>query len=107
MSMPALDDDTPIAMLRVSDLRRLIAEAVGAANDSEQLVDQRSSPLGPKRHAAACRRRMREDLPGASKVGRRWLMTRSALNEELAATGRAAPAERDAADLLRADLARL
>lgn len=55
------------------------------------LVDQRQSPLGPRRHAALCRRLMAAGDARASKVGRRWLVTQDAIAEELARLGRAAP----------------
>ena len=56
----------------------------GAASD---LVDQSSSPLGNRRHIQAVRRRMAAGELGASKVGRRYLLNREALSEELQRSG--------------------
>lgn len=47
-------------------------------------TDQHASPLGPRRHCAAARRRLAEGAPGAERVGRRLLLTPEALKEELA-----------------------
>ena len=48
-------------------------------------LDQSSSPLGNRRHAAACRRRIAAGDGTAAQIGRRFLMTREAVREELAA----------------------
>lgn len=50
-------------------------------------IDQRSSPLGPRRHCAAVRARIAAGKPGASVVGRRFLLSPAALSDELAARG--------------------
>lgn len=47
------------------------------------LVDQATSPLGGRKHRAAVQRRLREGKQGASIVGRRFFLTREALQEEL------------------------
>jgi hypothetical protein len=47
------------------------------------MVDQAASPLGPRRHCAAVRRRVAHSEPGASVVGRRHLLSVAALAEEL------------------------
>ncbi len=47
------------------------------------LIDQANSPLGPRGHRAAVKRRIREGKPGASIVARRFFLTREALQEEL------------------------
>jgi hypothetical protein len=47
-------------------------------------IDQASSPLGPRRHRAAVRRRTAAGEPGAAQVGRRALLSVEALQEELA-----------------------
>jgi hypothetical protein len=82
-----------VVTLSVRELRALIAGEVRAALNSlstaTSLIDQRSSPLGPRRHAAAVRRRLEAGKPGASRVGRRWLLTPAALEDEL--TGPKAP----------------
>lgn len=46
-------------------------------------IDQSTSPLGPRRHCAAVRRRMEAGLEGAGRAGRRFLLSPSALAEEL------------------------
>jgi hypothetical protein len=101
-------DDTPIALLRVGDLRLLLEALLANSARQDEQIDQRNSPLGPKRHASACRRRIAAGEPGASKAGRRWLLTRTALAEELARLGResviVAPRERTAIERLRSDL---
>ncbi len=51
------------------------------------VIDQQSSPLGPRRHCAAVRRRMATGDSRASRVGRRFLLTQEALAEELYGTG--------------------
>lgn len=60
-----------------------ILGSVCGQNDSSHLVDQSESLLGPRRHINAVKRRIRLGKPGASKVGRRYLLTREALTEEL------------------------
>lgn len=79
-------------------------------------IDQRGSPLGSRRHHEAVRRRLAAGKPGAAIVGRRHLLTREALDEELTRAGRAAMATPappragtpdDAALLLRLGLRRV
>lgn len=48
------------------------------------MIEQVSSPLGRRRHCAAVRRRVAEGKPGASIVGRRYLLSTEALQDELA-----------------------
>lgn len=77
------------------------------------MVDQSNSPLGRRRHCSAVRRRQAEGKPGAAVVGRRHLLTREALAEELARLGkhheqRHEPAKPGSvADELRRELAEL
>lgn len=66
---------------------------------SDELVDQTASPLGCRRHCAAVRRRIKQGLPGATKVGRVHSLTRAALNEELAAVSRQCVLMREVNDL--------
>lgn len=54
-------------------------------------VDQAASPLGPRRHRAAVTRRMNKNDPGAARIGRRYLLSREALNAELSAAGERKP----------------
>jgi hypothetical protein len=74
------------------------------------MVDQNASPLGPRRHCAAAKRRMARGEAGASKVGRRYLLSPEALSEELgrASRRRSAPEGASAmspAEELRRELA--
>lgn len=58
-------------------------------------LDQHGSPLGARRHCAIARRRLTAGEPGASKLGRRWLLSSDALTAELAgATAPKQPAPR-------------
>jgi len=56
-------------------------------------ISQADSPIGRKRHCAAVRRRLEQGMDGAAIVGRRHLLSASALSEEL--TG-ARPTKREA-----------
>ncbi len=67
-------------------------------------VDQAVSPLGPRRHRAAVLRRIAAGQPGAAKIGRRHLLSRDALEAELAAAADKAPASPSVADELRREL---
>jgi len=60
---------------------------------SEHMIGQAGSPLGPRRHAAAVRRRVQNGQGGAVIAGRRLLLSREALNEELAALNAKTPAK--------------
>lgn len=70
-------------------VREELAEVVHPADDWR---DQRRSQLGSRRHCAAVRRRLAEnpDDPQAKIVGDRFLLTPSAIAEELARIGRKA-----------------
>ena len=59
-------------------------EVVRELTGNNGMLGQVGSPLGPRRHAAAVRRRVAEGKPGAVIAGRRLLLTREALDEELA-----------------------
>lgn len=54
-------------------------------------IDQKGSALGRNRHCAAVRRRIGEGMPGASKVGDRYLLSPDALREELESRSFARP----------------
>lgn len=58
------------------------------AGAAPNMVDQHASLLGPRRHAAAVRRRVAAGVPGAAIVGRRLLLSREAIDEELPARAR-------------------
>jgi hypothetical protein len=45
-------------------------------------IDQRTSPAGTRTHMAMTRRRVQAGLPGAAIVGRRFLLSPEALQEE-------------------------
>jgi hypothetical protein len=46
-------------------------------------LDQRTSPAGSRRHIGMTKRRVQAGLPGAAIVGRRFLLSPEALQEEL------------------------
>jgi hypothetical protein len=98
--------ETRIFDLTVAQLRELIANELRGAESPDDLIDQRTSPLGKRRHGDAVRRRIAEGLHGAARIGRRWCLTTGALQEELARMGREprGKSEPSAADQLRAEL---
>lgn len=53
------------------------------SRDGAALLDQGDSPLGPRKHCAAVRRRLAANEGGAARVGKRHLLTQEALQEEL------------------------
>ena len=72
----------------IDTLARALAPALARAivaelRDGEGMVDQTSSPLGARRHRAAVKRRLVAGEGGAAVVGRRHLLSREALTEEL------------------------
>lgn len=75
-----------------------VAEILRREQRAPELVSQTDSPLGPRRHCAAVRRRMGAGEGGASKVGRRYLLTREALAEELHRLGQSEPQPRPEPD---------
>lgn len=86
-------------MLTLRHLARILqaaaaeCEALAAEQTTERLdwVDQTKSPLGSRRHIRAVRARLSAELPGAGKLGRRFLLSPQAVAEELQCTGRVAP----------------
>lgn len=58
------------------------------AGTRADMVDQHASPLGRRRHIAAARRRVTAGEGGAAIVGRRHMLTRTALDAELASTSK-------------------
>lgn len=62
--------------------RKVVAQLAGG---QVGLVDQSASPLGRRRHIAAVRKLVSAGAPGGAIVGRRHLLTREALDAELAA----------------------
>jgi hypothetical protein len=82
------------ALAFLEQLAELVADRVVArlSEGRPGWVDQHGSPLGPKRHCAAVRRRVATGLGGAAVVGRRMLLSPEALAEELSrASQRAKP----------------
>lgn len=81
----------PLVDLLLPALRARIDGENGAAAKGPAVdwLDQRSSPLGRRAHCRAC---ASGDIPGARKVGRRWLARRSDLDAYIAAHGRPADA---------------
>jgi len=82
---------------------RAVRKALSAAAD-EGMVSQTGSPLGPRRHAEAVKRRIATGAPGAAKVGRRYLLTQDALAEELSGLSRPLASSNDAGEDLRREL---
>jgi hypothetical protein len=73
-------------MLRADDdLIDLIAQRVEQRlTRSNRATSQHGSPLGARKHRAVVRRRVERNEGGAHIVGRRYLLTPDALQEELA-----------------------
>lgn len=76
--------DTIIDQLadRVAD--RVVERLRGSAD----MIDQTASPLGNRRHCRAVQARIARGEPGAAIVGRRHLMSREAMDDELGRLGR-------------------
>lgn len=66
-----------------AQLARIEARLAKCASPSTELVDQRQSPLGRRRHCAAVRRLVAEGDGRVAIVGKKHLMTRAVLTEEL------------------------
>jgi hypothetical protein len=74
-----------------AELARAVAREVVAelrAGETPGMLDQAGSPLGRRRHIAAVRRRVAAGETGAAVVGRRHLLSREALDAELATLAR-------------------
>jgi hypothetical protein len=71
----------------LEELVRLIARAVvqelRSADAHNDMVDQTRSPLSAKKHCAIVRARVARGAGGAAISGRKYLITRAALQEEL------------------------
>lgn len=84
-----------LVVVSPEDLEAMIARALRRALDDGSeagLVSQSTSPLGSRRHCNAVKRRLANGLPGAAKVGRKYLLTQGALADELATTSAATAA---------------
>jgi hypothetical protein len=78
---------SPLELI-LSELAREVARAVVAelrAGETPGMIDQSASPLGRRRHIQAVRRRVAAGEAGAVVVGRRHLLSREAVDAELAA----------------------
>lgn len=71
-------------------IRKIIREEMQAVlHPSTEWRDQRQDTvLTPRMHCAAARRRIEQNLPGAKKVGDRYMLTTDAIAEELDRLGR-------------------
>jgi len=78
-SEPALLSAIDLLAQRVASI---VVDRLRAGNEPGW-TDQHASPLGPRRHCAAVRRRIAEGRPGAERAGRRLLLTPEAVQEEL------------------------
>jgi hypothetical protein len=72
----------------IETLAKALAPALARAivaelRDGDGMVEQGASPLGARRHRAAVRRRVAAGEGGAAVIGRRHLLSREALTEEL------------------------
>jgi hypothetical protein len=54
----------------------------------QDMISQAESPLGRRRHCAVVQRRVASGQPGAAVVGRKHLLSPTALSEELSRLGR-------------------
>lgn len=64
--------------------REIAREVVSELRAGElDMVDQAASPLGRRRHIAAVRSRVASGATGAAIIGRRYLLTREAIEAEL------------------------
>jgi hypothetical protein len=95
----------------LDELAERLAERVAARlrQGEPGMVAQATSPLGPRRHCSAVRRRLARGEPGASIVGRQHLLSAAALQEELERTSAVraepkAPGGESVADQLRREL---
>jgi len=79
--------------LQAQALRALAQDA--AKCDPSELIDQHASPLGPRRHCTAVKRRVAKGQPGASIVGRKHYLSPDAIQQELS---QALPRKRSAND---------
>ncbi len=79
--MPQSKDLTEL----VQEFARIVAREIAAIQRDGQaeMIDQTTSPLGARRHCSAVRRRLACGKPGAAIVGRKHLLSSTALDEEL------------------------
>lgn len=82
-------------MTTLEDVLNELAQRIGAVvaerlrGGEPGMVSQEASPLGPRRHCAAVKRRVARGEPGAARIGRKYLLSPDALAEELGRACRA------------------
>lgn len=96
----------PLTLAGLARVLRAAADECDAiaresAQDRREWVSQSESPLGPRRHIAAVRRRLSAGNDGAGQSGRKYLLSPEAIAEEL---GRPAETKSDEVSDLRAEL---
>ena len=86
---------------RVLKIAASECERIDAEENLERAawIDQRTTSAGPRTHIAMTRRRVKAGLPGAAIVGRRFLLSPEALQEELALLSTRAPARCASSDM--------
>jgi hypothetical protein len=87
-------------------ISRAVRKALSTAAE-DGMRPQTGSPLGPRRHCAAVKRRLATGQPGAVRAGRRYLLSEAALAEELirlSATPAPEAASTDAGERLQREL---
>ena len=97
----------PCEFARVLRAAAAECDAIAAEASAERTdwIDQRQSPLGPRRHCRAVAARIASGSPGAVVVGRRQLLSQAALAEDLArGASKKQPAKASIADELRSEL---
>jgi hypothetical protein len=97
---------TPSEFSRVLRAAADECDRIDAEQRSERRdwVDQTASPLGSRRHIGRVRDRLATGRDGAARVGRRFLLSPTALAEELSAASKVPARAPTIADELRAEL---
>jgi hypothetical protein len=98
---------TPSDLARVLRAAAEVCEVIAAEATAQRVdwIDQRASPLGPRRHCTAVKARIAAGTTDAAVVGRRHLLSQAALGAELGRSARKSPrAKLSVADELRAEL---
>lgn len=90
-STPAAPAELPAVLSAIGVIAQALAPIIAQAIRDElragrepDWLNQHQSALGPRRHCAAVRRRIREGSGGAEVSGRNCLLSRTAHDEELA-----------------------
>jgi len=99
----------PLTLRQLARGVRAFADALAAIDAEDcaeraEWVDQHQSVLGNRRHCRAAKARIAAGLDGAAVVGRRHLLSQSALAEELARKPEKKPKELSVAEQLRSEL---